>query len=253
MIVGRIILFYPGPHETVMRTSDQPLPAIVTYEHHHRHNDAKASPLINMAVFSKDGALYSRQNVHIWDGEGDAPERGSYARWQEDDESEAMREENANAPKRAFGETEDAHKSRLDKWRDERGDRRDRRRSNPAVRPDGQAHTNVDHGPPRSWGQSPNAGGPVAIDDHEPRPGANTPTPPFQGAPSGGMQDRPDLQGRGNQEARLRAQDKDAADAKANQAKADADKQAQAADEAQKADNKAAKAKADKSKADDAG
>jgi hypothetical protein len=235
MMIGRIILFYPGPHETVMRTSDQPLPAIVTYEHHHRHNDAKASPLINVAAFGKDGALWSRQNVHIWDGDGDAPERGSYARWQEDDESEAMREENANAPKRAFGETEEAHKSRLDKWLDERGERR---RSNPAVRPDGQAHTNVDHGPPRSWGQSPNAGGPLAIDDHEPKPGANTPTPPFQGAPSGGMQDRPDLQGRGNQEARLRGVDKD--------------RDAEAADAKAAVENKAAKAKADKSKADDA-
>jgi hypothetical protein len=247
-----MILFYPGPHETVLRTSDQPMPAIVTYEHHHRHNDAYGSPLINVAAFSKDGALYSRQSVHIWDGEGDAPERGSYARWQEDDESEAVREENANAPKRAFGETEEAHKSRLDKWRAERGDMREQRRATSAVRRDGQAHTNVDHGPPRSWGQSPNAGGPMAIDDHEPRPGmVPAParpafTPPFQGAPSGGMQDRPDMQGRGNQEARLMAADKDkaAADKDAADAKATADKRA--ADEAQKADkaDKAAKAKA---------
>jgi hypothetical protein len=116
--VGQPLWFYAGGHETVMH-SDQPLLAFVTYVHSHRHVDAKASPLVNLAVFGKEGSLWQRPSVHVWDGEGDVPERGSYARWQEDDEAEEKRAEAANAPKRAFGETEEAHKARVEKWRSE--------------------------------------------------------------------------------------------------------------------------------------
>lgn len=173
--VGRPIWFYAGPHETVMH-SDQPLAAIVTYVHESRHNDAKASPLVNLAVFGRDGSMWARQSVHIWDGDGDAPERGSYARWQGDDAAEAIRDDALKAPKRGWGETEDAHKERLSKWKADslrlRGMKDGYAPSDPSVRADGQAKTNVDHGPPRSWGHSPNSGGPLAIDDHEPKPQA---------------------------------------------------------------------------------
>lgn len=189
------VWFYAGPHETVMQ-SDQPLAAIVTYVHAHRHVDAKASPLVNLTVFGKDGSVWARQSIHIWDGDGDSPERGSYARFQEDDAAEAKRADAANAPKRGWGETEDAHKARLAKWRDERGTEMPARASgenedgyrarvakwqserpvakyDPAVQADGQAKSNADHGPPRG-SPSPYSGGPLSIDDHEPMPQAET-------------------------------------------------------------------------------
>jgi hypothetical protein len=149
--VGRVVWFHAGGHETVMQ-SDQPLAAIVTYVHAHKHVDGK-SPLVNLAVFGKEGSLWGRASVHLWDGDGEAPARGSYARWAEDEKPE---DEAPKTPKREQGETDDAYKARTDRQRAE-----DRRIKQSEM----DARGNMDHGPPRG-SPSPFSGGPHAIDPH---------------------------------------------------------------------------------------
>lgn len=70
--VGRVVWFHVGAHATNLQ-SDQPLAAIITYVH--------SDDVINLVVFGKGGDCHQRGSVPLWQGEGDAPERGSYAEW----------------------------------------------------------------------------------------------------------------------------------------------------------------------------
>ena len=114
--VGQPLWFYAGGNETVMQ-SDQPLHAVVTYVHPHKYIDGK-SPLVNLAVFGKDGSLWGRPSVQVWDGDGEAPDRGSYVRWMDDEKTSA--EGTDGAPNRGEGESYEAFRAREAKWQEQR-------------------------------------------------------------------------------------------------------------------------------------
>jgi hypothetical protein len=100
--VGDIVWFRPAAHETNL-ASDMPLAAIVTHVHH--------NALVNLIVFGKGGDSHQRASAMLWNGEGDVPERISYAEWMPD------RDKVGDAPKvddlpRLKGETDADYESR---------------------------------------------------------------------------------------------------------------------------------------------
>lgn len=70
--VGRVVWFHAGAHATNL-VSDQPLAAMITY--------VNEDDTINLVVFGKGGDCHQRASVPLWQGDGDAPERRTYAEW----------------------------------------------------------------------------------------------------------------------------------------------------------------------------
>ncbi len=72
--VGRIVWFYPAPHDGIGQIGSQPLAAIVAGVHNDR--------LINLAVFDAYGNTQQRSNVTLLQPEdANRPDGGAYATW----------------------------------------------------------------------------------------------------------------------------------------------------------------------------
>ncbi len=70
---GRIVWFYPAPHDGIGRIGGQPLAAIVAGVHNDR--------LINLAVFDAYGSTQQRSNVELVQPDTTTPDGGAYATW----------------------------------------------------------------------------------------------------------------------------------------------------------------------------
>lgn len=152
LMPGVDVWFRPGVHELQL-LSDQPLAAKVTYVHH--------SGLVNLIVWGKGGESFQRASTLFWDGDGDAPDT-NHASWVSEDDFEVIeRPTKADVTRHPFEGRPSGGQEDLDRAR--------------VAQSALDARGNMDHGPPRSWGQSPNAGGPLAIDDHKPHPFAKDP------------------------------------------------------------------------------
>lgn len=71
--VGRIVWFYPAPHDGIGRLNGQPLAAIVAGVHNDRS--------VNLAVFDAYGNTQQRSSVALVQPIDTLPDGGSYATW----------------------------------------------------------------------------------------------------------------------------------------------------------------------------
>jgi hypothetical protein len=69
---GRVVWFYPAPHDGIATLNNQPLAAIVA--------DVHSDRLINLAVFDAYGNTQQRSNVHLVQP-GDATPDSAHASW----------------------------------------------------------------------------------------------------------------------------------------------------------------------------
>lgn len=70
---GRIVWFYPAPHDGIATLNGQPLAAVVAGVHDDR--------LVNLAVFDAYGNTQQRSNVQLVQPDTTKPDGGSYATW----------------------------------------------------------------------------------------------------------------------------------------------------------------------------
>lgn len=69
---GRIVWYFPAPHDGIGQIAGQPLAAIVAAAHHDR--------LVNLAVFDAYGNAQQRSNVTLVQPDEDLPS-GAFAAW----------------------------------------------------------------------------------------------------------------------------------------------------------------------------
>lgn len=86
---GRIVWFYPAPHDGIGQIGGQPLAAIVAGVHNDR--------LINLAVFDAYGNTQQRSNVTLAQPDEDRPS-GAHATWMPYQIGQAAKAETAQEP-----------------------------------------------------------------------------------------------------------------------------------------------------------
>lgn len=139
------IWFHPGAHETVLQ-SDQPLVAIKTY--------TNPDGTINLAVFGRDGSLWTRQSIPLMDrnAEGFGSPSHSWAEFAPDNADEEARPSPqpwqgpprelgrhpaqyagpGEFPSRGVGESDEAFEDRKRKWQSDADAKMQTARSAPA-------------------------------------------------------------------------------------------------------------------------
>lgn len=70
---GRIVWYYPGPHDGILRGPDEPLAAIVV--------KVWGDRMVNLAVFDSNGNLHQRPSVALVQEGDEKPEGGAYCTW----------------------------------------------------------------------------------------------------------------------------------------------------------------------------
>lgn len=87
---GRIVWFYPAPHDGIGQIGGQPLAAIVAGVHNDR--------LVNLAVFDAHGNTQQRSNVELVQPDTTTPDGGAYATWMPYQIGQAAKAETVQEP-----------------------------------------------------------------------------------------------------------------------------------------------------------